>query len=44
MNKCLAKSYITQAQYANPLKDEMELVRCKSKHLDKSQLIKYKYK
>lgn len=40
MKKCLAESYITQAQYTNPLKDEMEQVRCKSKHLDKPQLIK----
>lgn len=42
MNKFLARPYITQAQYVNPSKDEMELVRCKSKHFDKSQLIKYK--
>lgn len=42
MNKFLARPYTTQAQNINSLKDEMELVRCKSKHFDKSQLIKFK--
>lgn len=42
MNKFLVRPYITQARYVYPLKDEMELVRCKSMLFDKSQLMKYK--